>query len=127
MSTRTTNPEILPGLSDTNQELVDWSEGEEDQEEEPALPRGVPEYSTQEFLRDRNQKEKYSWTAPCERDSEIRELVKVHVKNHQDFKMSLAQNQMEEAKTALKKDMDSQKTPHKLKVSNKEIEGYVGG
>ncbi|CAH7666057.1 hypothetical protein PPACK8108_LOCUS374 [Phakopsora pachyrhizi] len=125
MSTRTTNPEILPGLSDTNQELVDWSEGEEDQGRKSLDERyqNTPLKSSLETgTRKRNIPGQ-----PHVKDSEIRELVKVHVKNHQDFKMSLAQNQMEEAKTALKKDMDSQKTPHKLKVSNKEIEGYVGG
>ncbi|KAI8448800.1 hypothetical protein BY996DRAFT_6534609 [Phakopsora pachyrhizi] len=42
-------------------------------------------------------------------------LVKVHVKSHQDFKLALAQNKMEEAKINIKKAMDSQKTLHKLK------------
>ncbi|KAI8446126.1 hypothetical protein BY996DRAFT_6441205 [Phakopsora pachyrhizi] len=62
MSTRSSNLELLPGLSDTNQDLIEWSEGEEEQERkslEPALPRGdgvAPEDDT--VTDDRNNRER---------------------------------------------------------------------
>ncbi|KAI8446449.1 hypothetical protein BY996DRAFT_6487455 [Phakopsora pachyrhizi] len=144
MSTISSNPELLPGLSDIRY-LIDWSEGEEEQERKsleervkglkikkvPAPPqasnfKGNTRIPRSKVLQRQEPEIEIVLENPT-RDSDIRDLVKAHVKNHQDFKMSLAQNQMEEVKTALKKAMDSQKTLHKLKVSNKEIEGYMGG
>ncbi|KAI8453569.1 hypothetical protein BY996DRAFT_6464514 [Phakopsora pachyrhizi] len=147
MSTRSSNPELLPGLSnvrhrheETNQDLIDWSKGEEKQERKTLEERvkrlrikkiqALPQASNSQG----NTRKPHSKAPEIEivldnpsREADIQKLVKVHMQNYQDFKLLLVQNQMEEAKTAIKKAMDSQKTLHKLKVSNKEIEGYVDG
>ncbi|CAH7674913.1 hypothetical protein PPACK8108_LOCUS9851, partial [Phakopsora pachyrhizi] len=120
-------------MTETNQDLIDWSEGEEEQERKTLEERvkrlkikkiqALPQASTsQGNIRKPHSKAPQKQAPEIEivldnpsREADIRKLVKAHVQNHQDFKLYQAQNQMEEARTAIKKAMDSQKTLHKLK------------
>ncbi|CAH7673548.1 hypothetical protein PPACK8108_LOCUS8422 [Phakopsora pachyrhizi] len=130
MSTRSNNPDMLPGIEPTrcsngrrgsNRLQSEPEDSRPNEELEVQEDREGITYPPRQFPENPQEEEVDIVMENKDKDQKIRDLVKEHIAHYNLFQNNLKEKKMMEAKADMKAAMKTQQTLQKLRVSSKEI------